>query len=228
MALLDFFFPKRCLSCGKLGKYLCPHCLLLIRFIKINVCPVCERPAIGGAVHPGCQTRYSLDGLISFCVWEGPIKIAIHRLKYKPWILDLAPTLISLVVPSDLSRYQFIDKEKPIVVPVPLYSTRRRQRGFNQAALLAELLAKKLNLQFRDDILFRKKKTKPQAELKGKERRKNIEDAFALNPNFKFPITNYQFLLFDDIWTTGATLRTCGAVLKRAGAKKVWGLTIAR
>lgn len=240
--LFDFLFPRRCVFCGKLGSYLCPFCLKKIEFLQTSVCPVCERPAIDGKTHPGCQTRYSLDGLISACLYDGPIKVAIKRLKYKPWISDLGEILADLLskyLASDSSIVQTIEL-RPLVVPVPLHKSRERQRGFNQAEILGKLLAEKLNLEFIPDLLCRHKKTKPQVELQGKERQENIQDAFSIPPNSPNNLIspaegearlwrqNPNILLLDDVWTTGATLRAGGNVLKRAGAQSVWALTLAR
>lgn len=262
MNILDFLFPRRCVSCGTFGVYLCRKCLTKIKFIKTPVCPVCERSAIGGATHPGCQTRYSLDGLISACVYEGPVKAVIKRLKYKPWITDLGETLTDLFcqyLSGNSSIIQTI-KLKQTITPVPLHPSRERERGFNQAEILGKLLAEKLNLEFVPDLLIRHKKTKTQAELKGEERQENIKNAFKINEKYLQPYSHkfvnpqeiavkgesrlmrvnlYKFayklqgnlnsvLLIDDVWTTGATLRACGQVLKRAGFSKVWALTIAR
>jgi len=114
-----------------------------------------------------------------------------------------------------------------ILIPVPLHSRRQRWRGFNQAELLGKILAEKFNWQVRTDILVRHKHTKPQVDLKGKERKNNIRGAFKITPKAK--IKNLKKVwLFDDVWTTGSTLRECGQVLKRAGVRKVWGLTLAR
>lgn len=228
--ILDFLFPRRCVSCGKFGSYLCSNCLSQISFIKESVCPVCERSAIGGVTHPGCQTRYSLDGLTSVCVYDGPIKKAIKRLKYKPWISDLGETLASLIftyLQENTSANQFLNT-KPTIIPVPLHSSRERQRGFNQSALLGKLVAREFNLGFTPNLLIRTEKTRPQVELKGKDRLENIRDAFAINKNSEFRIHNSAILVIDDVWTTGATLRACTNVLKRAGASKVWALTLAR
>lgn len=232
MNILDFIFPKCCVSCGAFGIFLCQKCLAKVKFIELPICPVCERPAIGGATHPGCRNRYSLDGLISACVYDGPIKAAVKRLKYKPWITDLGEILVDSVIKylRENTSINYLIKVKPTVVPVPLHSSRERERGFNQSALIGKLLAQKLNLEFCSDLLCRHKKTKPQAELKGKERLENIMGAFSISP--KFPnilISQYpNILLLDDVWTTGATLRACGGVLKRSGVKNVWALTLAR
>lgn len=227
-ALLDLFFPRRCVACGTLGAYLCPRCFSIARIIEHQVCPVCERPAVGGATHPRCQSRSSLDGLTSICVYEGPVKAAIHRLKYRPWTADLGELLAKIIVKQGDWRFLAKDREMWMAVPVPLHPSRQRERGFNQSEILGRLFAHRLDLKFYPDLLVRVRKTKPQAELKGKEREQNIKEAFKIDPNSQFLIHNSQVLLIDDIWTTGATLKTCGQVLKKAGFGKVWALTLAR
>lgn len=64
MNLLDFIFPKKCVGCGRLGSYICSVCLRKIEPIEHPACPVCQRQAIGGKTHPGCRTKYTLDGLV--------------------------------------------------------------------------------------------------------------------------------------------------------------------
>jgi len=218
--LLDFLFPRRCLGCGQWGQYFCKNCIKRLKQIEKQICPVCQRPAINGKTHPRCQTKYSLDGLVSIFAYEGIIKQAIGKLKYK-FITDLAEELIRLT-----SKHMSYPKSS-ILIPVPLHSRRQRWRGFNQAELLGKILAEKFNWQVRTDILVRHKHTKPQVDLKGKERKNNIRGAFKITPKAK--IKNLKKVwLFDDVWTTGSTLRECGQVLKRAGVRKVWGLTLAR
>lgn len=218
--LLDFLFPRRCLGCGQWGKYFCQECLKKIKLIERQICPVCKKLAVSGKTHPRCQTKYSLNGLVSIFAYEGIIKQAIGKLKYK-FITDLAEELIGLT-----SKHMSYSKSS-ILIPVPLHPRRQRWRGFNQAELLGRILAEKFNWQVRTDILVRHKHTKPQVDLKGKERKKNIRGAFKITPKAK--IKNLKKVwLFDDVWTTGSTLRECGQVLKRAGAKEVWGLTLAR
>lgn len=230
-SLLNLLFPKRCVSCGAFGSYFCPGCLSQIKFIETPLCPICERASISGAAHPRCQTKHSLDGLVSVCVYTGPMKAAIHRLKYRPWIVDLGELLAKVMV--ERGNFNFLGevKKKWAITPVPLHPSRERERGFNQAEILGKLLAKKLDLEFCSDLLIRRKKTKPQADLKGKERQENIKNAFVINPKFQGAIRkldNSQLIIVDDVWTTGATLRSCGQILKRAGAKKAWALTLAR
>lgn len=186
---------------------------------------MCERASFDGQTHPGCQTRYSLDGLTSFFRYDGSVKAVIKRLKYKPYLSDLADLLVRQFFNNNLIKQQFSNNF--IVISVPLYSSRERSRGFNQARLIGKKIADKLGLQFVNGVLKRTRNTKPQVELKGKERRENILNAFVVSPNIL--ISQYSnILLVDDVWTTGSTLRTCSNVLKRAGAKKVWAMTVAR
>ena len=230
MNILDLLFPRRCVSCGRIGKYICVRCSSIIQIIELNqqVCPVCERPAVNGVTHPKCQTAYSLDGLTSFFVYDGPIKKAIKKLKYK-FVRDLVSELISLAFLKGSTLYKVEPWQETILTPVPLHWRRMAWRGFNQSEVLGKLIAQKLNIQFVSDLLIRKKYTQPQVKLKGKERKENIQGAFIINPHYpKLAISHWELIIFDDVWTTGATLKTCGKVLKEAGAKKVWGMTLAR
>lgn len=195
------------------------------------VCPQCERSAIGGKTHPLCLRKYGLDGLWRLGIYKGALRKSIQRLKYR-WLKDLAETLVDLTI-EYWARYrvEFIDYLKQdqgmkwVIIPVPLYQSRLKWRGFNQSALLGQLLSKKIGLGY-CEYLLRVRNTKPQVKLKAWERRENVKDAFSVCT--KYSIQNTNVLLIDDVWTTGSTLKECCNVLKRAGAKKVWALTLAR
>lgn len=223
---LDFLFPQRCLGCGKWDRYFCDSCLEKIEPIDYQVCPACEKPAINGLTHFRCRRKFGLDGLTSIFPYEGMIKAAISKLKYH-FVTDLANELV--VLSAKYLSSHLMPQTSPILIPVPLHARRERWRGFNQAELLGKMLAGNFAWQFRNDILMRHKNTKPQIGLKGAKRKENIADAFSVNPQFsKIYHLPSNILLFDDVWTTGSTLKECGNVLKRVGAKKVWGLTLAR
>lgn len=224
--VLDFLFPKRCVSCGRFGRYICQNCLLRQKIHFPQVCPKCERASVDGRIHPGCKSRYSLDGLTAIFVYDGVVREAIKRLKYN-FAKDLAFQLIKVTISRLRKEHLPPDLGQFVLVPIPLHPVRERWRGFNQAALLGRMISQELGLGFKDKILIRIEHTRPQMELKGEERRKNIKGAFSASPDIRVP-RDYNILLFDDVWTTGATLRETGKVLKRAGAKFVWGLTIAR
>jgi len=234
MFLLDFLFPRCCLGCGREGSYFCHSCLKLIKPLEKFICPVCEKPAFNGQTHPRCQTKYTLDGLVSIFPYEGMIKAALSKLKYK-FITDLTQELAGSIVRTiELNltdqfkslKWFFID-HKSILFPIPLYWQRENWRGFNQSELLGKKIAEHFGWRMKTDVLIRQRFTKPQVGLKSDKRQENIQGAFKISPNIQ--ISQYpNILLFDDVWTTGSTLKEACKTLKMAGAKEVWGLTICR
>ncbi len=119
--------------------------------------------------------------------------------------------------------------EFDFLIAVPLHKKRLKKRKFNQTILLAKNLHKlSPNLAFYPDFLIRKKHTKAQAELRKKEREKNLKSAFVINAKFLQQIKGKNILLIDDVTTTGATLENCAKVLKRGGAAKITTLTLAK
>ena len=123
-------------------------------------------------------------------------------------------------------------ESKPIIIPVPLHPKRQKLRGFNQSELIAKEVSKRFGLPFSKRIVIRKKLTKPQAELKKKERLQNMTNAFSPSPEVlrisKKPLKGRSVLLIDDVWTTGSTMQACAKVLKSLGAEKIWAFTLAR
>lgn len=218
MNILDFLFPKRCVACGRIGNYFCDSCRVKIRPISDTerVCPMCGRLAFCGVTHPNCRTRYGIDGLTSFFHYDGPVRKAIKALKYR-YVSDLAEEFVGLTqIPEQVGN-------DSILVPIPLHGTRYRQRGFNQAEVLGRAVAQRLHIPVRTDILRRTRATPPQAEIKRRqERLDNMKSSFASKPVFG------NIILFDDVCTTGATLRNAASALKRAGAHHIWAMTVAR
>jgi len=230
MGILDLFFPKRCLGCGWTGAYFCSQCLNLITLDRERICPVCEKPAIGGQTHPRCQSRYTLDGLTSIFNYKGIIKKAITELKYH-FVTDLAQDLTELFVSfcgENKTFRNICQKESLSLTSIPLHPRRENWRGFNQSELLGRMIAENLGVSFFPGFLKRERNTIPQTKFKEKERKVNIKDAFRINSALPFPLSTSSLLLFDDVWTTGATLKEAGKTLKQNGAEFVWGLTLAR
>lgn len=233
MSILDLFFPKICAGCGKVGSYLCLNCSKNILQTDL-VCPNCERPAIGGKTHPLCRRKYGLDGLWSLGIYKDPLRKIIQKLKYR-FVQEEAEVLVDLMLNywAKYSPQLLIEIKKDqgvgwVIVPVPLHPKRQKWRGFNQAEAIGQILSKKIGLDC-CNYLKRVRFTKPQVGLKSYERRKNIKNAFVLTNHFSLStLHSMSILLIDDVWTTGATLKECCFVLKRAGAKKVWAITIAR
>ncbi len=228
VSVFDLVFPRRCVSCGIFGRYFCAACRFKVHRIPSNesICPVCERPAIDGATHPRCRTRYTLDGLTSFFRYEGIVRVAVRTLKYR-FVSDLGEEFISLVSDECIQSVLLRAGEHAVLVPVPLHRTRLLERGFNQAEILAVALSGRLHLPIRTDMLCRTKKTAPQVGMKKREARiKNMTAVFAVRSGID--LKNAHVVLFDDVCTTGATLRSAAGALKRSGAVSVWAVTMAR
>ncbi|MGB9637286.1 MAG: ComF family protein [Microgenomates group bacterium] len=239
MSLLDFVFPRHCVGCGKKGQYFCAECTRTIKRVK-QICPVCERPTPFGQTHDYCRTKNSLDGLVSLFAYEGIIREAIHKLKYK-FVTDLEEEFWK-IIQSDLEKRgeemialnKFVEEDKPVIVPVPLHRLKENWRGFNQSSLFGKRLANHFNLSFSDKLIVRTKNVLSQTKFTQKEREENVKGIFSISPKVRRPLSLnihnslFNILLVDDVWTTGATLKEAGKTLKLAGTKKVWGFTIAR
>lgn len=214
------FFPKMCLGCGGEGRYVCEDCVAKVRLAR-PVCAYCQRFSINGSTHPNCSKDAGLDGQTSVWEYEGIIRKAILALKYK----------YATKVESELLWYlnkQLTEGFIPdfdSLVPIPLHWYRQNTRGFNQSVEVGKAIADHINKRFIPDLLIRIKRTRPQTELKRDERSLNLKGVFAINLKYQIPDS---VILFDDVFTTGSTLKEATEVLKRGGVKKVWGLTIAR
>lgn len=233
MGILDLLFPKKCVGCGKNGSYWCERCVFIAKLHFPQVCPVCERNAIDGRKHKYCQKPFTPDGLTSLWVYEGAPRKLVQKIKYK-FVYDAAKDLILPAL--KILKENHIFKEKDfILVPIPLFWTRKNWRGFNQAEELGKMIA--LGMGWRiEKLLQRREKGQSQVGLSEKDRRKNVENIFAINNNnnnnaLDTPGTLNSLktlVLFDDVWTTGSTMLEATRVLKKAGFKKVWCLTLAR
>lgn len=228
MNILDLIFPKRCVSCGALGQYICTTCRRSMRHIAVNeaICPICERPAIDGATHPRCKSRFSLDGLTSFFHYDAAVRHAVKSLKYRH-VSDLAGEFVSQISSIHLSHIQErVASQDAILIPIPLHITRMRERGYNQAEVLGMQVAQVLSVPIFVDVMYRMRATVPQVATKSrKERLRNMNGVFSLK---QVSVVGKTIILFDDVFTTGATMRSAANVLKRAGARKVWAVTMAR
>lgn len=228
---LDVVFPRQCLGCGNFGQYICNNCAKAkIQYFVDQVCPYCEKPSLHGLTHPRCQKPSGLDGMFVLAHYRGLIPQLIHEVKYQGYHAELEE-IVNLIT----DRYDF-SFNFHYFVPVPLSASRERKRGFNQAEKLAQQLYKVFSIQYSAtkvkavaNLLIRARDTRPQFELKFAERKTNLKDAFTLSPKLlNNNLNDLSFCLVDDVATTGATLFECTKVLKKAGAKNVYAITIAR
>jgi ComF family protein len=188
-------------------------------------------PAEGLLCFPCRAVPPMFERAVAYAVYQDELREMIHLLKYER-MRSVATLLGGLLAESILTLRAEAGSEL-VVIPVPLYAAKQRQRGYNQSELLADAAIAELRRSVPDwklrrlsGVLTRRRDTASQFELTPRGRRRNLEGAFAVEDG-KLPI-GCEVLLVDDIYTTGATARECARVLRRAGAHKVWVATLAR
>jgi ComF family protein len=170
---------------------------------------------------PRCQTvPLQIERIRSAVFYEGVLRRAVHKFKYEG-ITALAAPLGGLMTES-WSRHAL---PTDVVVPVPLHEDRLRERGFNQAALLARELSQEAGLPVDEETLVRHRSTASQVGLDAEERVTNVRGAFRCTSK---ALERRRVLLVDDLCTTGSTLEACAVALREGGASSVQGLTLAR
>lgn len=232
LGLLDIFLPPICHIChsfipdsGKL--HICPECFAGLSHISSSLCPLCGIPFIGAGDNHICgdclRNRPNFDSAHATFLYKGEIRNLIHSFKYNQKTHLRYP--LALMILDDISKLM-LDQQPDLIVPVPLHRSRLRQRGFNQAVLLGQILSQKLAVPILYDSLIRIRRTEPQIELSGNERRVNVRGAFAVKRGDL--VAGKRIMLLDDVMTTGSTMNECANELKKAGALTVWAVTVAR
>jgi ComF family protein len=175
---------------------------------------------VAGGLCMRCQTfPLKIDCIRSVAYSEGVLREAVHRLKYRD-LTALAEPLGGLMASYWVQHPLPAD----VVVPVPLHAARLRERGYNQAALLAHEMARRVGLAVDGHTLNRQRATAPQVELNARERRENVRDAFHCADD---TLAGQRVLLVDDVCTTGSTLEACAQALYEGGVRAVRALTLA-
>lgn len=235
-AVFSLVFPAPCRICERLLTRanripICDNCLASFTPLSEKICTVCGRPleslpALTGesVMCPACkQGKYGFDRARSYGLYQGALIRAILLLKFEEmaplgrWFAERLAEVVrgeSEVLAAD------------VVVPVPLHHDRQRERGYNQADLIARPLARRLGLPCRSVLLVRTKPRPDKLHLSLAERWDSVRGAFAARPGKR--VDNFRVLLVDDVMTTGATLDACARALRQAGARSVAGLTVAR
>jgi competence protein ComFC len=223
--LLDFLFPKTCLGCGSLGRYVCLSCQKKFEYIQKDPCIVCDKINALGLIHEGCKRKGEMDGSLSIIYYNYTARNIIRKIKYrlvkeafKDFFLSLDPLM--------MSKYEKFRKRFPdaVIQPIPLHSKRFNQRGFNQAEIITDFFSEIMNLP-KVDILMRTKNTVPQAQTNSKvERHLNIKNAFKIKgKNIRYK----NVILVDDVMTTGNTFKEAAKELKKYGVQNVFCFSIA-
>lgn len=229
--ITEVIFPNQCLSCNSLigqeGLF-CISCWQKLQFITEPKCKICsqafEFKIDDELICARCLSfKPNFDKTIAVFRYNSAIKQIIKNFKYydNSFLAKKLSSLLFAKIAPSVNDFDFISA-------VPLHKSRLKYRKFNQSILLAKEVAKKFDKKLYYDLIFRTKNTATQASLKSKERAKNLKSAFAFNEKYLAEIKNKRILLVDDVMTTGATLDNCAKVLKKAGAKEVIVLVVAK
>ncbi|HET8654709.1 MAG TPA: ComF family protein [Longimicrobiaceae bacterium] len=237
--LLDLVFAPVCVACGGPiptsggERRVCRVCWSRARPIPRPICDRCGAPlpsAVTMSSAPlACTTCRDLPASIrvvrSAFVMEGTARQLVHALKYRGWHSLARPMGVQMAaLPLPLEA----EEEVRFVLPVPLSHGRMRERGYNQAEVLARAVARARRRECRPDMLLRSRATGRQATLHPAERRANVAGAFQVPDAAVQAIHGEHLLLVDDVWTTGATALACADALLGAGARAISVLTFAR
>lgn len=224
---LDLLFPPACAACGRYGFRICPDCAQLVEPVPELICECCGRlqpVRVARCSHCFAEPPVALEQVRAAGLYVEPLRHFIHLLKYEQRP-DLAPDLARYLAACYAgNEWQPFHGSFDAIAPVPLHAERRRQRGYDQAELLARALSERTAIPLRLDLVERVHYTRPQVGLNAIERRANVRDAFAALA----PCTSLHVLLIDDVYTTGATLAACAKTLRDNGATLVCGLTLAQ
>lgn len=215
--VLRLLYPNTCVFCGKvLEESICSACKEKVVYVEEPRCKVCGKPI-----------RYAEEECCSDCkeqphfyeqgrsVWlhKGPVRWSIYQFKYHN------RRIFAQYYAEELYRLygrKLADWKIDLIVPIPLHRRRRRRRGYNQSELLAKQLSKLSGIPVDAHSVVRVKNTRPQKTLTGKERKKNLQEAFRI---YDWKNGPKNVLLIDDIYTTGNTLDAVAKLLREKGSK---------
>ena len=235
-ALVSLAFPAPCRICEATLDTasripICRECLGSLRPLSGPLCEGCGRPflsAVAGTAHrPLCHLCrrgvYAFTLARSYGAYDGAMVRAITLLKYHA-VTPLGGWFAARLAEMVARQPEAFGAD--VVVPVPLHPSRLRERGHNQAELIARPLARRLRLPLRSYLLVRTKPRPEKLKLTRQERWRTVRGAYALRAGTR--VDKLRVLLVDDVFTTGATSDACARALRQAGAASVVGLTVAR
>lgn len=212
-SFIDFVYPPLCLVCES-----------LLRDGRRQVCDTCWRSMALARDHPGLidEVRHKLgedvDDVRAAFVFQktGPLQKLVHALKYEK--MEDVGLLLGERVGEELKEWG----DRPdLLIPVPLHRAKERERGYNQAELVARGCASQAGGRVETRCLRRVRNTRTQTKLSIEERRLNVADVFEVAPAFSRMVAGADVLIVDDVITTGATIGACGRALRAAGAARV-------
>lgn len=231
--LMHILFPPRCSGCGDpihlhKDQNFCPPCAARVAYITSPLCPLC---GVGMSRDGGDEDRFCrsclrhrpvFDSARSLVYYRDPVRTLLHQLKFKADTRSI--TGLRSVIDKGGDWYR--KEEYDLIIPVPLFPTRLKKRGLNQALVLARLFFSKDSVKIESSALIKAENTPAQSELNGIDRRKNLAGTIRVRPDAG--LAGKRICLVDDIFTTGTTVSECSLVLKENGARIVEVVTFAR
>jgi len=232
---LDWVYPPHCRGCQQPlppdgDRTLCPECRTALADARVGTlrCETCGVPFPHAAPEPSCARciieKRHFDKARAFAVYRDPMTTIVRAFKFRG-DYALGPRVLRELLDSE-GLPDGIGEGSEVVVPVPLHARRRRERGYDQAELLARVLARHLDMPLHRRALVRTRYTSQQSLLVMNARWDNVRGAFAIGRS-PLPL-RCNVLLVDDVITTGATISECARVLKRAGVARVHAIALAR
>lgn len=230
--ILDMLYPVRCPVCGDIVRpkdaRICSPCEEKLQIISEPRCKKCSKPIERDQNEycNDCERKdYHFEQGYSLWVYDLAMKKSISDFKYYNK-KEYAKYYIEQITKAYGKSIKKLALD--LIVPVPLHKSKYRERGYNQAEILANGIGKELDIPVLPHLLIRNKKTLPQKQLSDKERLKNLQEAFIFNDIVarEYPKRLKRLLLVDDIYTTGSTIEACTNVLMRHGVDKVYFITL--
>lgn len=231
---MDIVYPRRCHACkdklaeDSIDKLICTSCWSKIKKNAPPFCHYCgrrlDKTGFAKNICPQCQkSAPHFDRAFSPCVYDGAIRELIHEFKYNG--KDHLGAPLSRLMIDFAKEYNLPMQMLDFIIPVPLHNSRLREREFNQAEVLSKFIAAEFKKELLNDVLWRHRHTKTQADLQMQERLLNVKDSFSVSKDSRMESKN--LLLVDDVLTTGATSSEAARALKKSGANIVFVLTLA-
>jgi competence protein ComFC len=218
---VDWVFPPECGGCGKVGSSWCPDCSSKLIMLQDPVCLKCGLPIPKIGICSSCKLNsFPFESLRSISEYTEPMRSAIIRMK-KHSDYDLGLSLSKYLV----SMFHTLNWKIDAVVPVPINKSHLNMRGYNQTDLFAYPFSLAIHSPYRPKLISRIRETRSQVGLNALERYENVKGAFKADP---FYTSGKKILIINDVATTCSSISACSEALLGAGAKSVYGITLAR
>ena len=224
--IVDWFFPFCCAGCQVEGVVCCQSCWAALGFKTTQVCPYCRRESLEGRTCLDCCGKGNLDGLIVLFDYQrdGVLAKSLHYYKYDQ-IREYGQVLKKILVQAGAKWRLWFSKEIDMITWVPMTRRKQRARGFNQSEELARWVGLGSVVV---EVFMKVRESRAQMELNRKGRLVNLKGAFRVKSGLEVTIKERSVVIIDDIATTLSTLDELAGRLKEAGAKAVYGFTLAR